>query len=901
MKARISLLAVSFLSAFLATASAVPPPNDKFSKPIPLTGTIGSVTANNVDATFEPGEFAFHQNGSVWYTFTAPSDGVLQFRHDYSNDQGGNVSVEAFSGAAIKKLAFLNPTTAVDNNSGEMLSTLLVNKGVTYHISVASDFLPGSVLLKYHFTAGGALVFTGGRRSLQVIDFAGDRAYYPQRDWTFTEASGGTNVIVNRVGGSEGALDVDWSITDFGTDASDFTGVTSGQLHFASGETSKVIPIGFAADNLAEGSEGFGISLNITSGDAVTTGDVQATLLDSDDVPENDDFDDAITITGTSGTIVTKMGTPTFEPDEPELHMNSVWYKWVAPGNGEFAVDSGPYSVALYTGQALSDALPVRPLGQTGRIELAPNLHFPVTQGTTYYLMLQDDFGAGGGTSVTYEFNVREIFRLSELNYQVREGNAIDVSVLNIGSKAAPSQVTYKTVTPDDTDDDSNDAQPAKAEDFLTIVATQLQFAAGDTTKSFSTSAKTDAKKEPFEFYDVAIETPVPVDSNDPIVDPAFRKARVFIADALAKDSVFDYYFHGGLFQGMLQTNTGAGIDGLVQVKFAAKRMFTGYAVIDGYKASFQGTYPSLVETNGVKQFHVTLPLTLKNGATASLTLDGKVVAGISTLSGTVTTNSSTATFVGLQQAFFSSSFTCPIAGTYTVKLSPDTTNQPNSVRAPGYASITVKTNGGYKLTGSLPDGTKLTGGGFVAQQSIVDDAGVLSFDAPFTLPINVQLYGNTGSFTGLFTPISFATEAAPVESDAQGTFRWQHPALTQGFVTTAFRATLPSNASRFSIAKNALFLPLTLPASLKIHISGAGLMRDSGPITVGAGNKLTTTSGDMTKPSLTISLLDGTFSGSITVNNTKLKIFGVLMRNTASGVGYFLNGSQAGTMTLAP
>ncbi|MCO8129265.1 IPT/TIG domain-containing protein, partial [Acidimicrobiia bacterium EGI L10123] len=64
---------------FSVRPTLAPPANDDFADPVVLTGATGQVTGSNAGATMEPGEYsAGSRETSVWYQWTAPSDGELE-------------------------------------------------------------------------------------------------------------------------------------------------------------------------------------------------------------------------------------------------------------------------------------------------------------------------------------------------------------------------------------------------------------------------------------------------------------------------------------------------------------------------------------------------------------------------------------------------------------------------------------------------------------------------------------------------------------------------------------------------------------------------------------------------------------------------------------------------------
>src|SRR5215213_971842 len=80
--------------------------------------------------------------------------------------------------------------------------------------------------------------------------------------------------------------------------------------------------------------------------------------------PVNDNYANAILVSGASGTVMTSNVGATKEPGEPNLGLNrggaSIWYKWVAPGNGVLKVDTVGTSinsiVGVFVGNSMTTA-----------------------------------------------------------------------------------------------------------------------------------------------------------------------------------------------------------------------------------------------------------------------------------------------------------------------------------------------------------------------------------------------------------------------------------------------------------------------------------------------------------------------------------------------------------------
>ena len=131
------------------------PFNDVFANALELVGTSGGTTTNNANATLEPGEplHAGKQGGkSVWYFFTAPSDGLLSLT---TSNSTFDTLLAVYTGTRVDRLTALGANDDEPSGSG-VHSDLVqaVRAGVRYYVAV--DGLSGSsgtIILAYNFTA----------------------------------------------------------------------------------------------------------------------------------------------------------------------------------------------------------------------------------------------------------------------------------------------------------------------------------------------------------------------------------------------------------------------------------------------------------------------------------------------------------------------------------------------------------------------------------------------------------------------------------------------------------------------------------------------------------------------------------------------------------------------------
>ncbi|MDX6584146.1 MAG: hypothetical protein QOI10_3330 [Solirubrobacterales bacterium] len=141
MELRSGLVLAVVSGALLQAAPALAaPPNDNFASAQPLSGTSTSATGTTVEATLEPPNEPPHfaGNGSVWYTWTAPTTAMVQLS---ACDATKPLNIQMYSGSTLVGLG----ATEVQRRSehprcngltGEDLYLFNVVGGATYRISV---------------------------------------------------------------------------------------------------------------------------------------------------------------------------------------------------------------------------------------------------------------------------------------------------------------------------------------------------------------------------------------------------------------------------------------------------------------------------------------------------------------------------------------------------------------------------------------------------------------------------------------------------------------------------------------------------------------------------------------------------------------------------------------------
>ena len=138
-----------FALFFTITAHAAPPANNDLADFATISGVSGMVSATNVEATKETGEpnHAGNSGGaSIWYEWTAPTDGVVNF-----NTRGSNfdTTLAVYSGTDFTDFVL----EASDDDGGPNATSALTFSavdGVTYYIAVDGfGGVTGSITLRW--------------------------------------------------------------------------------------------------------------------------------------------------------------------------------------------------------------------------------------------------------------------------------------------------------------------------------------------------------------------------------------------------------------------------------------------------------------------------------------------------------------------------------------------------------------------------------------------------------------------------------------------------------------------------------------------------------------------------------------------------------------------------------
>ena len=400
-----SAVATDGLALSIAQASIGAPDNDNFAARIALTGSSFTGNGSNVDATAESGEPQHHGNTathSVWWTWTAPADGLATLD---TVGSGFDTLLAIYSGTAVNALTeVISDDQSGGNNTSKVRFS--VTAGAVYQIAVdgwsgATGLVklngllqPGTRPANDDFVAAAVLSGTSVSDSVSNVNATAENGE-PAHDgepashsvwWTWTAPS-------------DGALTVDTNASDFDTLLAIYSGSALSTLtKLGSDDDSGTNQMSALSIPVSAGMQ-YRIAVD---GYAGASG-IAAVHLSFQNHPANDLFSAATPITGTDVNVFGNNIRATAETGEPahasRPAVKSVWWSWKAVSAGQVSLSTAGSSfdtiLAVYTGGTLNALTPVASNNDSGG-EQSSAVSFRATAGTTYRIAVDGYAGAQG-------------------------------------------------------------------------------------------------------------------------------------------------------------------------------------------------------------------------------------------------------------------------------------------------------------------------------------------------------------------------------------------------------------------------------------------------------------------------------------------------------------------------
>ncbi len=325
------------------------------------------------------------------------------------------------------------------------------------------------------------------------------------------------------------------------------------------------------------------------------------------------------------------------------------------------------------------------------------------------------------------------------------------------------------------------------------------------------------------------------------------------------------------------------GLGGRLDLTTTSAGKVTGKITQEGHAHSFKGT----VISGAQPQINVTV----SNGSSPSLLLAVILDGTAGQLTGTVTTNGTSAAVTGWRQVWNKKANPATaLAGYYTFALSLSDTDDQGLDSIPqgyGFGTFTVGANGALRVVGKTGDGQAIATAGFTGP------AG--------QIPVYQSLYSNGGSLIGWLT---LTTGTASAENVVTGSLTWSKPDNSSRAYAPGFPVIPLSANGAYMAASSGKHIVLGLPdssnsASLLFDDGGvadASINPDIDAFTFTTANKVVLPQINPGKVTLAISPVTGAVSGGFTLVDGKLTRHvtyqGIIVRSLAGGVeapGYFL------------
>jgi len=356
----VSLLLIFGSTTFVWAAA------DNFSNAITLTGTSGQVTDTNANASKEPGEPNHSGTGgaSVWWKWTAPSNMSIIF-----NTYGSSFDtlLAVYTGSSVGSLTEIakNDDDGSENDNSSV--SFNAQAGTVYYIAVDGyEGNAGNITLNWKIPApppndnlANAILISGTSGETTGTNLYATKEFNEPTPAGYVPA--GKTVWWRWISPITGTFFFDINANSFYS----FVTVYKANLGILTEIMSGEVGAKFQAQT---GTEYYiAVDGDLTESDSGTgTGDIKLKWR-VPVPPSNDNFSNALTITGESGQTTGTVSDATSEPNEPTSliygstiykALTTVWWRWTAPSSGMFRFDTTGSTfdtlLAVYTGASVN-------------------------------------------------------------------------------------------------------------------------------------------------------------------------------------------------------------------------------------------------------------------------------------------------------------------------------------------------------------------------------------------------------------------------------------------------------------------------------------------------------------------------------------------------------------------
>jgi Calcineurin-like phosphoesterase/Bacterial pre-peptidase C-terminal domain len=393
----------------VSARSAAAPANDNFASAQTLTGTTGTQTGSNKNASKEPGEpnHAGNQGGaSIWYSWTPASSGTATIDTLGSNF---DTTLGIYTGTAVNALT---QVAANDDCCGgrQSQTSFPAQAGTTYHIAIDGyNAATGNTTLNWttttppsndNFTAAQTLTGTTGTQTgsnKNASKEPGEPNHAGNQGgasiWYSWTATAGTPVTITTSGSSFDTLLAVYTGTSV-------TALTQIAANDDASKTDRTSAVTFAP------SAGTTYRIAVDGYNAATGG---VTLNWQQNAAPNDNFASAQPLSGPGGSASGSTTYATKEFGEPYHAGNaggaSIWYSWTASAAGTATFDTSGSSfdtlLAVYTGTNVTALTQIAANDDAPGVKTS-RLDFSAVAGTTYEIAVDGHNGAKGSVTLNW-------------------------------------------------------------------------------------------------------------------------------------------------------------------------------------------------------------------------------------------------------------------------------------------------------------------------------------------------------------------------------------------------------------------------------------------------------------------------------------------------------------------
>ncbi|HXT39356.1 MAG TPA: hypothetical protein VN887_04980 [Candidatus Angelobacter sp.] len=364
------------------------PPNDNFTNAFKIPGEGAIITATNNYASMEPGEPMHAQvatvAASVWWTWSPA------FNTNVLIDLAGSSFdpvLAVYTGVTVTNLQLIAASTNDIVNNLKAHVNFNARAGATYRIAIAGYDTNGVGDIRLR-VAPGRLPDTNGPVTTIIS---------PASESLFT-----TNVVAF-AGTAKDALPDDTGVSQV------FLQVNADPPVAASGTTTWLGQLTLPPGTNVVRAFAQDIAGNIGPADTIVVRFIN---------PTNDNFSDAIELTGLAGTLSAVNERATLEPGEP-LHAgneggHSIWYRFRAPVNGTLflTTTNSDFDTLLdvYTGDSVTNLGVVASNDDVFTNSDFSQLTITVASNEVYYISVDGYGGTYGNIQLQYAFTTTERF-----------------------------------------------------------------------------------------------------------------------------------------------------------------------------------------------------------------------------------------------------------------------------------------------------------------------------------------------------------------------------------------------------------------------------------------------------------------------------------------------------------